>query len=426
MTMNNHRNSSSPLLLICCLAALLAGFCACSSDRSADVRSLLSTIPSDASAVGVADIETILSGKAAASRLESLGQAGIQPSVGAFFLEGFNAYFTGFVANSDNFKKYVEAKTGEKFKSEGDFEICGNVAASSSQFWICLSSRNTVSSAEIRRFMALQEKQSALTLPNVADMADLKEEIQLWGDIRGCLNAAELDYATRASISMAIESIFSDATEFTASAKSGKGKLILNLTVLNSKGGIAGLNLPKGKIEADAITRLGGSASAFAAIGVSPELVASVREQTRSKGVSVLGYMMGAFSSLDGTVAMRANDKENLALIFTTQGSTADLTDLLSQTGFKTSKEGVYVLASKGSADQGAITAQEAAGLLKGAMAGIVADTSILPFADAETVSKSAVLLHPDKGGLAVEATIFAADPKSDLLLTLLEKIIKE
>lgn len=422
--MDNHSKSLSHLLQACCFAALLAIFSACSSDRSADVRSLLSTIPSDASAAGVVDIEKILSDKAAATEFKSLGDAGVQPSVGAIFLEGFNAYFTGFVANSDNFKRYIEEKTGEKFQSEGDFDICGNVAASSSQFWICLSSRNTISASEIRRFMSLQEKQSILQQEKVADMASLKQDIQLWGDIKSCLNAAELDFATRASISMAIETIFSDATEFTAYVKSEKGKLLLNFSVLNSKGGIAGFNLPKAKIDAKAIEHLGASASAFAAIGVSPELVATLKEQTGSKGVSVLGYMMGAFSSLDGTVALRANDNDDLSIIFTTTGPTSNLTDLLSQIGFSTSKDGNYILASKGNADQGAITAQEAAELLKGAMAGIVADTSILPFADAQTVAKSAVTLNPEKGGLAINATIFAADKNSNLLLSILKELV--
>ena len=204
------------------LVGVLLMMAACSKDKSADVADLLKTVPSDASLVMVMDLESILeemdcsvsggvikpgkdvirafeplTDKSQLKNLEKFNDAGIDWTVAAIFVEGYNSYLTGFLNDSGKFKDFVEERFGEKWAT-GEINTCGNVAMEGERFWVCLNSRNTIVANDIRHFNTLSEKQSILSNKNVTKLQDLKTEMAGWGDISGVLNFAGLDFSSRA------------------------------------------------------------------------------------------------------------------------------------------------------------------------------------------------------------------------------------
>lgn len=150
-------------------------------------------------------------------------------------------YLTGFVSDSSKFKEYVEKNSDSKFVKDGETEVCGNTVLTPDRFWICMSSRNTVNTEDIRRFVSLSPKQSILSNEVASRLVDISHDVEGWGDIRGCLNSLGIDFTTRATATMAIEAMFVDAVEFSWNLDFQKGKIVAEMDVINSKGGLRSL-----------------------------------------------------------------------------------------------------------------------------------------------------------------------------------------
>lgn len=417
----------------------------CSSKDSDDARDLLLSIPSDASMVGIADLHEVLEkagcdidgteikpGKEFSEAIGKSGsdlgrifrlitEGGIDPSVAAIFLEGYNFYIAGFVADPDLFRETIEKEFGEKFADSGEVSVCGNVALSGSRFWVCLSSRNTIRPDDIRHFINLTEKQSIISNKKAAALEKLSHHIQGWGDIKGCLAAAGLDFASRATAMMALEAMYADPAEFLWELDFEKGELEGELSVFNTKGGVARFLYPVAKIDADAIRSLSTNSDALFAIAISPETVRMLREETKTKGVSMLGLLAGALGCVDGTCVYSGDIDKNVNGFLSTTGSgTADISDILSSYGLKVTKEGKLLRFASG-LPSGRITPDEAATLLKGAMAGAIFSGRLLSDKGMSTsFSCAAVKLVPEKGGLQLDFTVASADKGRNILLSIL------
>lgn len=403
-------------------AMMIAG--GCSKDRSADVRGMLQTIPADASMVAVADIETLAketgckidgskvivsenvknaltsSSQGNNTSLVALLESGaIEPSVAALFAEGYNTYLTGYVADTDKLKEWAEKEFGENFAADGDSETCGNILVNGDRFWVCTSSRNTINAQDVKHFKSLSEKQSILVNDVVASLETLDHTLAGWGDIKGCLNAMGMDFATRATAAMMIEAIFTDAVEFSWSADIEKEGIEADMNILNTKGGIAKFNFPTSKIDPSVIESLNCTASAIAAIGVSPDMIKKLKEETGTKSLSVLGMVAGMLQCVDGTCAVASSGEDTMSGIISTTGhGTSDLSQLLQDySGMQVSMEGKMMRFGKGEVS-GDLTSQTAAAKLKGAMAGVVISGDVNKESKFETITFT---LHPEKGGLS-------------------------
>ncbi len=435
------------------LAALVI-MAGCSSDRTGDVRGLLQTIPSDASAVTVIDLKSVLEkagcevdgsevkpGKEIVKALEAQGDAkakdfftrlqdgGVDPSVAALFIEGYNTYLAGFIADTDKFKAFVEKQSGCSFQAEGDVDVCGNTAIAGDRFWVCTGSNNTINANDVKHFVALSEKQSILSNEIAARLEDPEHDVEGWGDIKGCLNSFGLDFTARATVTMAIEAMFADAVEFAWELDFEKGELDAGMTVLNSKGGVARFNFPTAKIDAAAISGIGGTGEGFMALAVSPDMVKKLKEETGGKGFSMIGMLAGIVSCVDGTCGAAfsyagsergENGECNVRGVISTTGhGTSDLSDALAGFGYTASKEGKILRFGKGEVT-GGLSAADAAGALKGSLAGMVfsGNTKILP---SEAVSSAAITFKPEKDGLQAEIKVKGKDKKKNILLSLIE-----
>ncbi len=432
-------------LVYCVAVVTLVVTAGCSSGKPGDINGLLETVPADASAVMVMNMHAMLEkagckvngsevvpGKELASVLETtnnqelkkiiagLRDGGIDPSAAALFIEGYNVYLTGFVSDSSKFKEYVEKNSDSKFVKDGEAEVCGNTVLTPDRFWICMSSRNTVNTEDIRRFVSLSPKQSILSNEVASRLADISHDVEGWGDIKGCLNSLGLDFTTRATATMAIEAMFVDAVEFSWNLDFQKGKIVAEMDVINSKGGIAKFNFPAARIDGGTITETGGTADAFVALAVNPDVVKKLKEETGGKGMSMIGILAGMIQSVDGTCVAAVSESGNVRGVISTTGhGTADLSNMLGQFGFEVVKEGRLLRVGKG-AVEGAVSAADAAEELKGSLAGFVlggGDKRRLT----DAVSSVSVTFKPEKGGLKAIVKVNGKDSKKNIMQSILE-----
>lgn len=426
----------------------------CSGNSTADTRELLATIPSDVSFVAVANLKAViedagakvdgssvkidkkLSEKLAAADsaaflprfISYISEGGVDPSVAAVFQEGYNSFAAGFLADTDKFKTVVEKEFGSKFATDGDIATCGNVAVSANRFWVCISSRNTINPSDIKHFMSLSDKQSIISSKSAdAALSDMDHDIQAWGDIKGVLNAAGLDFGSKAAATMAIETIFDDAESMVWTADFEKGRFMASGQVMNSKGGLAKFNFPTSEIDLSVIRKIEGDKNSVVAVAIPSKLIKSLEEQTKSKGASMIGMLLPMLSSLDGTTVYTENaDKSASAIISTNGGGTADLSDLLNQYGYTVKKDGKFLLCSKkgeGSANPAempSVSADEAAKLLKGGMLGVIYCLKDMPALNARNLSNTVLLLSPEKNSLSISFSLNSATPKENIILNLL------
>lgn len=403
-------------------------FSGCSKDKSGDVRELLRTVPYDASMVGVIDIEGTLddmgfkvkNGEVKDSEelpgifksidnqnlqftVELLKSGSIDLSCCVVFGSGYELFLTGFVSDTDKFKETVGKKFGESFVKDGDISTCGNTACTSNQFWVALTSRNTIAVKDIKYFTQLSEKQSFISRKGVDYLVDSDDCMRGWGDIKACLNAMGLDFTTKASIQMGLEALFSDAVEFKWEMDIDKDEQDLVFTFLNSKGGVASYLYPVVKVEPSQIENTNFTASTIAALAISPKLTDRLKRDTGGKGISMIGMLSSMISAVDGTVVAAADKDSHLeGVIPVNSNATSDLVSLLSQYGMTVSREKEAIKFSNGTV-AGSLSAKEVGKLFKGAVGGLVMQPEKWT---GSTTGYMAIILKPEKGGMQLEVKV--------------------
>lgn len=390
---------------------------ACGKDQSANVRDLLSGIPSDISYVAVTDIKGFLEDTDQIP--QELAAEGVDPSVCAFFTEGYNIYLTGFIESSDKFKEGIEKKFNSKFTNDGEISVCGNVAVSASQFWICISSNNTIQADEIKRFNNLTEQQSFLSNSYAQTLIDADNDLRGWGDIKGAVNSANIDFGQKATIGMALGALYDDASTFTVTMDTEKESANIRFNILNAKGKTAKFLYPIDKIDTSVIENSGLSASMFISAGISKKMVEHLQaDAAKTKGMSMIGYIAPTLTGVDGT-ALFAKGKDGSEGFISTDGHpSAALTGLLTQDGYKVSTEGNQLRFSQ-KTPGGELSAKEAASMLKGSVFGIVAKD---PDLEGKGITMAVIKLIPDGSGMAVESVLNTSEPVASIILKSLNK----
>ena len=429
------------------ILSLILSFASCSNSNSGNTSELLSTIPSDVSVVATIDLEDILEDMGCkvddssikisnelqavlnsshhgelSKIIEDIKDGGVHPSVVALFIEGYNSYMTGFLSDTEAFKQKISKEFNEEFETEGELATCGNVAVVGNRFWISLSSRNSIVSSDIKHFISLSEKQSLISNKTAVEtLEDQDHDITVWGDIKGCLNAAQLDFAVKGATNMAIEGAFADASYIVAGADFDKGKLSAEMTVLNSKGGIAKFLFPTGKIQAETIRKMGVASDAIFATAITHDMIKLLKENTQSQGFSMIGLAANLMSCIDGTCAAATDIDGNIAGVFSTSGNdVAALSEALSQYGFKVTKDSNLLRFSQGAPTSGDLSAEDAASELKGNAAGVYISGHLLKDYSDGKISSIVATLSPEKGGLSLKLTISSTNPKENILTTLI------
>lgn len=429
------------LLVICILVG------ACSRQEDADAGALLKTVPSDVSLVSVVNVRSLLEkagcevkdskvrpGKEVEAFLKentdsSFSSAansffkednGIDPSVAVMFVEGYDRYIVGLLTDSDAFKKMVASRSGMQFNAVEGIDVCGNVAVKDLKFWINMSRRNDIDVSEIKRFISLSEKQSFISDPISSELAEMKKDVEGWSDIRGSINSSELDFSSKGMAVMALEMIFSDATQTRFSIDFSKNKGELALNVLNSKNGNAKFLFPTDKVDIESIKGITGDAEIVAAAAVNSKFVKYLQEQTSGKGVSMLGSFAAMLKGVDGTCALaggRASDAYRGFI--TTDGSGVDpLARMLSEMGTTVTKDGKLLKISGDTPGGGSLKVEDTASLFRNAMFGMVMSGAFL---DAPMLSEVSVMFVPSGNSLELKVVAEGKDQKENFLLQLLK-----
>lgn len=397
--------------VVAIVVACLVLFSKCGTDRTADTRELLGSVPSDISYVAVADAEQLM--KAEALKNTNLPLDGIDPSMISIFSEGYNTWLTGFLSSSDDFKSAVEKHFNETFTA-ADIATCGNVAVNGNRFWVLLSSHNTVNADDVKHFLNLSQSQSFLSNSESDNLIEGSGDLRGWGDVKGTLNSIGLEFTKRATATMAIDALFDDAAAFRFNADFDKDQSEFKLSVLNSKGKVAKFLYPMDKIDTKLVEASGFSGDQIAAAGISPKMVERLKEDTKGKGFSVLGFIAPSLSSVSGTAVYCAAGDNATGIISTDGNNTTALTELLQQMDFKVNKEGNQLRFAKGEV-KGSVTAADAAADMKGAVAAVVG-------ADADMKEKGItacqILLIPESSGMRLEVKTTSTTPLLNLILT--------
>ncbi len=430
------------ILLVMCIL-----FGACSGQEDADVGALLKTVPSDVSLVSVINVRSLLEkagcevkdskvipGKEVKEFLKeetdsSFSSAaasffaednGIDPSVAVMFIEGYDRYIVGLLTDTEAFKKMIEKRSGEPFNAVEGIDVCGNIAVKDLKFWVNISRRNDIDASEIKRFLSLSEKQSFISDPISSSLSEMKKDIEGWSDIRGSINSSDLDFSSKGMAVMALEMIFSDATQTRFSVDIVKNKGELTLNILNSKNGNAKFLFPTDKVNTESVKAIGGDAEIVAAAAINSKFVKYLQEQTSGKGVSMLGSFAVMLKGVDGTCALaggRASDAYRGFI--TTDGSGVDaLTRMLSEMGTNVTKDGKLLKISGDTAGGGSMKVEDAAPLFRNAMFGMVTSGAFL---DAPMLSEVSVMFVPSGNSLELKIVAESKDKKNNFLLQLLK-----
>lgn len=436
---------TSLLATLLALVALLAT--SCSSQKSADASDLLATVPSDVSMVSVVNLQSILDkagckidgdkvkpskdfekaiGQIANAPLREFmevfttGESGVDASIGILFCEGYNVFFTGIASDPGNLKTIYEKGGNPAFVKEKGIEISGRMAIAGNQFWLCLTKNIDID--DVRHFTTIDRTQSFLENENSERLLTISKDIEGWGNISGMMNVADLGFEERAKLQIALQILFDDPSSVIFSLESDKGEFEIEARVLNSKNKTAKYLLPTDKVDVETVKVLGCDADMLYALAVPQQMIAKLKKDTSSKGISLLGAYLEPLGCLDGTLAVAGSPLEGKMILTTTGQNTAGLIDMAqSIAGIEFKKDGKLLVSQSGS-PRGALSAEKEASEFKNAMGGFIMKNNGISWLP-RAIDTFSVMLYSEDGGIEVKAEAKTADEKKNAMLSLLETL---
>lgn len=415
----------------------------CSSDKAADAEELIATVPNDASLVAVVNVGTVLekagctvdgqnitAGKEASAAVAKIkdphvrdlanailsGKSGIDPSVIAVFRQGYYTYLTGVAADPAKFKECFAGQTGSGFKADGDVETAANVALSGNRFWVNVG-QHAVDPNDIRHFKSLDKTQSFLENKQSEQLCKVDRDIKGWANITGILNSADIPFQQRATVQVALQTLFEDPSAVLFSASAEKGAFAAEASVLNSKGNTARYLLPTEKLDIKTIESIGGTTDALMAVSVPHKLIEKLTKEAESKSVSMLGIYLKMLGGIDGTAAFAYCENGDYRAVISTNGTDMSaVSDFLSQGGATVTIDGKKLRVSKGSMAGAKLPVAELAPAFKGAVAGVAVGN----FGKNEGPKAGSLMLVSENGGIVFKIKAEMADKNENALLQIL------
>lgn len=426
-------------------AIAVALLSSCSGDNSSDAIQLLSTVPSDASFVGVVHLNRVInadggkvkdgeaipsekitrelptSGDAALiARALLTAEAGVDADCLVVFTEGYRTYIAGALRDPEAFQAFWE-KRGRKFEPEEGVEVAGNVVFVKNNFWICLS--GTPDASRVKSYSELSENLSWASRDYAETLAEPDKDLKFAADASSAVRKISGDKARE--INMLIPLLFKDPAFIAGEVEFSKGKAKAELGVLDSKFRPTDFILPLGKIDPGVVKKLNCSAEALLAIGL-PEK--SVKFIEKNVGGGLMSKMLPDYlAPVDGTVALAlsfGSGRNACAAALSTNGKpVSELTDLLSHlnNGGTARTEGkIYLYSVPGIV--GKLPAVNFADDFKGAMAGMIVNTEGIASAQTPAIlDRVEVMLHPKGSSARLKLTAVAADKNQGFFVTSLQ-----
>lgn len=426
-------------LLACLMPALLLVLASCSKGSNNDAESLLHSVPADASAVVLFNLDhtvkslggkvdggnivlpddlkkTIFESEALKPKEKKIlqeicdGETGVAISSLIFF-SAARDYFTGLLDYPDKFVSYVSEKTGIAPVDEGDAKVIGRVAVIGNQFWI--SPTGTPDAEQLRYYLKLSDSQSFSSSDAAASLHESEDILSFVTNVNTALSLVPQAGYVRLASSM----IFEDMKFLSGSVDLKDKALVASALVLNSKLQPAKLLIPVEKIDPSVIKSFGSGAAAYFAAGIPKKLTKKISDVASSMMSGNAASFIDVLQAIDGTVAVRVDaNADNAELKIQTTGKNfSQLSTVLQNLlGLSVSRDGDTLTAVRGTLEfSGNITPEKAADMLKGAWIGMVSDGFAVR--DVTSVAKLSV----EKNSLRLD---FEADGGLDALITVLTK----
>lgn len=426
------------------MAMIIVMTTGCSKSSNNDADSLIRTVPADASAVVMVnmghfidrlgcstdgntiklsdDVQQLIDKSAATEEDKKVmkeicdGNTGIAFNSLVYF-SAARSYITGLLNDPNKFIDYVSNinTTDSVAKSpvveEDGAKTIGNVTVIGNQFWVCMT--GTPDAEQLKYYANLNERQSFATSEASSILLESEKAVSFVADV----NRAVGSFPEAGSLKMGASLIFENLAYIAGNADYEKKNLKITARVLDSDMNPSKLLLPTEKIDTELIKSFGGNADFYFAAGLGKKLIEKI---SALAGVAMGGSASMAVKTLeqiDGTVAVRCDSgMETFEAKLQTSGK--DFTELSTAVqnlfGMVVTREG-NVITAKSSDNEisGKISADDAAGKLKGAWIGCVS-------CDFPTKGMTSVArLSADKGSLRFE---LETEDAIDAIMTVLMK----
>lgn len=421
------------------LTALLILAVGCSKTDLGDAEGLLQTVPADANAVAVVNLQKMadafgcksdgkkitLSSEAklaldnAAMPADAKktimdiceGESGIALTSLVYF-SAARDYLTGVLDDPDKFVSFMQKhesndSTSVEVTTVGDARIVGHTVVIGNQFWA--SYPGAPDEEQLQHYKTLKGPQSFAANEAASRLISDKDVVTFVADINKALS--EMPY--KKEIRMGLAFLLDDATYVAGGISVDKTTVNLQASVLNSDLKPASLLVPTEKIDTGMVKDFDGTATAFLAMGLSKELLKKIGDLSSVSG-GKSGGMAEALSQIEGTVALRVGGKSSDNIEARVHASGKDLiqlTQMLQFFGVNVVRDDDLLILSVGDHDyDGSLTSVDAASAFKGAW--IAAMVSDVPARDTKTIltikeeKKSLVLDMKMEGGLEALASM--------------------
>ncbi|MCM1378340.1 MAG: DUF4836 family protein [Clostridium sp.] len=297
------------------LAAIIMVLASC-SNRNAD--RLLSTIPSEARAVAVADIEmicehaglseeknseAILKIARAGSVKESVamhlladGKSGVSPTVAGVFLYNENVYFTCFIEDEDQFLNFLKTIDPEMEKKDGGWVVDrGHGVVYDGQFWSC---SGTMDVMKAKMFSKLDKDKSYASSTYAEKLATPLHDVAFIADTEALISG--MNKTDQAPLRLAMSTAFDSPKYFAGSLTFAKGRADVEIDVLNDKFEPARISIKPATISRATLDDFRGNGDLYMSAALSQEGLKNILGQGAAMGLpSEFSDMLANF---DGTI----------------------------------------------------------------------------------------------------------------------------
>lgn len=383
----------------------------CSKSDNSQLEGLLNTVPADANAVAVINIEKLAdavggktdgkkitltsevrlaleksgAGEKANKTLTQIcdGESGISLTSLVYF-SASRDYLTGMLDDPDKFVEFMQKQeatdsTTVEVRQAGDARLVGHAAVIGNQFWI--SYPGTPDEEQLQHYLTLKGPQSFAANDAAERLVSDEDAVTF---VAG-LNRIISDLPDKNRVRMGMAFVFEDPSYLSGGIRVDKKDVIMNAGVLNSDLKPSKLLIPVDKIDTSMVKDFNGTGEAFLAVALPKDLMKKLAELASMSGG---GAMATAIGQIDGTMAVRSNaDYSSVeARVHSTGKDFIQLTQMLQMFGAQVTRDGEILTISAGDRNfDGGITSVDAAKAFKGAWLGLMVDH--YPGRDSRTVA---------------------------------------
>lgn len=373
----------------------------CSKNGNEDADSLIRTVPADASAVAVVNLEHMIDilgsstdgstiklsndaqkfiDKSSVSEEDKKvakdicdGNTGITLNSIVYF-SAARSYITGLLNDPNKFVDYVsnfnatDSETKIPIVEENGAKTIGSVIVIGNQFWICIT--GTPDTEQLKYYANLNERQSFYSTKASSILLESDKAVAFVADI----NRATGSIPEAGSFKMGLSLMFEDLAYLSGDAEYQKNTLKVSARVLNSDMNPSKLLLPTEKIDTELIKSFGGTADSYFAVALGKKLIEKISALAGMAMGNSSNQIVKTLEQIDGTVAVRGDShlKSFETKVQTTGNDFAELSTIIQNLfGMDVTRTGNVITAKSNKEEiSGNISANDAADKLKGAWIG--------------------------------------------------------